>query len=514
MNLKINKCPDTKKYLGLKYILKDWGYLSWWIANLGVVPLLLFAAFLFLPAFVFLRALLFFVTLVFDTISFLHIRKLLCELRRIKYLPRLYSSVKTLAAIVLVSFSTFSSAGPKLLETQSFTLSIGEIKEVFLPQIDRFTVASNDSVSHKFIKKTKTLLIKAKKLGLSEVHIWNKTGARSKIKIFVLSRISHLKLQKLSENFHRLGLEVVNEGTKLNIRGELTKVSLYKEFLGLQKNEPEKLIVNVSLSKELKNALLGEVIKSLFDDHIIDFKCEIQSITLYCHLSDKREPSPEIEKFLKNRLGVYFIRHYSRHSNSNFKLKIKIIQIESLDSRAHGFGLNQLSGNLTDFFDQGWQSLYAKNQILLKDLGIEASLLAEPSLLIRPDRKIKIQIGSEIPYSAKSSDGTVNTSFKFAGLKLNVLLKKEGDGYLIDYSSEITKPGSAGEISGSKESASARISLSMPTQLFEINFQTDAINKESLPAVGRVPFFGSLFSNTNANKSFKKITGIILLEEI
>ena len=150
----------------------------------------------------------------------------------------------------------------------------------------------------------------------------------------------------------------------------------------------------------------------------------------------------------------------------------------------------------------------------MKNLGVDASLLAEPIVLIRPLKKVKIQVGAEIPYPSVSKDGNQNTIFKFDGLKLALELKKEGDGFLLDYSAEITKPNVGGEISGSKESASARVSIIKPIELFEINFQTKALEKDSLPVMGSIPLFGKLFSNSKNSKTYKKITGLVMLEEV
>ncbi len=513
MNLKIIKSPNTKKCQGLKTIFKDWTYLSWWIANLGVVPLLLFAAFLFLPAFDFLRALLFFVTRVFETILILLQRIQLCEHRRFKYLPRIQTSVKALAMGILLVFSANAQLTRKPIKKQSLILSIGEVQELHFPKLKRFTIGNNDSLSHKFFQKRKSLLLKGKKLGLSQLHVWKQNGDHQIFQIYILSKANQLKLLSLTESILNMGLDVENKGPWLLLSGELERTSHYNQLLKILRANKEKLQLEVSLSPILKKRLLSEVIKALFDDHISDFKCLFKNIEFICHLSDGRSPSPELKKYLKEKYAVKFIKHKEQHRQSNYRLKIKIIQLESTEAEAAGFGLNQLSGNLKGIFDQGWQTLYENNQVLLKDHGIEAGLLAEPVMLARPNKKMMIQVGSEIPYQSINKDGQTSTDFKFAGLRLRLLMQKEGDGFLLNYSAEITKPGNSGEISGSKESASARISPNVPIELFEISFQTDALNKESLPFTSQVPLFGNIFSNNNQTKSYKKITGVVLMEK-
>lgn len=517
MTLKTIRFSGTEEYLREKYLISESIYLtfyfSWWIANLGVVPLLLFAAFLFFPALVFLRARLFFVTHVFDTILNLLQRKQVCILRRIKYLPSFNSSVKAFSVLFLLFTSPAQAELVKALKNHTLILSIGGIKEIHLDNLDHFSIGNNDSVSHKFNAQKKRLLIKAKSLGLSELHVWKKDGSRSVYQIYVLSRTNLLKLLTLAESLKSLGLDVETKGPWVHVSGELSKTLNYKRFLRIKKNNEEKLQIEVKLSKKLKKSILTNVIKNLFDDRISGFRCHFANIELTCHLSDKRSPSPEVEKFLKEKFGVTFIRHLISNRSKNYRLRIKIIQIESTKAIAHSTGLYQLSGTLNNLFEKNWQSLYENNKVQLKSLGADASLLAEPSILIRPDRKVKIQVGSEIPYHSITKEGNQSTQFKFAGLKLSFLLSRQGDGLLIDYSSEITKPGNAGSISGSKESASARLRLNEPIELFEVSFQTDVINEENLPVISEIPVFGSLFKNKKKSKTYKKITGVVLLEE-
>jgi hypothetical protein len=499
--------------MGLIISLTDFYFFSWWIANFGVVPLLLFAFFLFLPAFTFLRALLLFVTRVFETIVILLQRNQLCEHRRFKYLPRIQNYVKAFALSFFLLPTQGSGSLQVPMKNQSLILSIGEIREVSLPGLKRFTVGNNDSLTHKFLEKRSTLLLKAKKLGLSEIHVWMKNNERLKIQVYVLSKTNQLKLLSLAESFKNLGLNIQTNGPWLKVTGELDQVSTYNQFLKLSMLHEEKIQAEVELRSPLKKKLLAKVIKALFDDHISGFKCEFQQIQLICHLSDNRLPSAEVEKFLVDQFAVKFIRHNYKNQNKNFRLKMKIIQTESSSSRSHSLGLYQIEGDLRSLFNQGWQSLIEKNLLQLKSLGIKTSLLAEPSILIRSGKTVRLQIGSDLPYQSTTKEGVQNTNFRFAGLKLKLKLIPEGSGFLLDYSAEVTKPGNQGAISGSKESASARVSLFEPTQLFEISFESDALNDQALPGIRSSPFIGSLFSNNQKSKSFKRITGLIYLEE-
>lgn len=498
---------------GLIISLTDFYFFSTWIANFGVVPLLLFAFFLFLPALTFLRALLFFVTRVFETIVILLQRNQLCEHRRFKYLPRIQNYVKALGLTIFLLPVQSIRAKEVAMENQSLILSIGEIKEVYLPGLERFTVGNNDSLTHKFLESKSSLLIKAKKLGLSSIHVWKKNNKRLKIQVYVLSKSNQLKLLSIAESFKNLGLNIETKGPWLIVRGSLGEVSPYNQFVILTKKHKEKIQLDVSLTESLKKKLLAKVIKTLFDDHISGFKCEFQNIQFICHLNDSRLPSSEVEKLLINQYAVKFIRHNHKNQRRNYRLRMKIIQSESKDARSHSLGLYQLEGSIKSLFDQGINSLFENNLLHLKSLGIKTSLLAEPNILIRPNKKVRLQIGSELPYQSTTKEGNQNTNFKFAGLKLNLKLEIQGDGFLLDYSAEVTKPGEQGSISGSKESASARVSLYEPVQLFEISFQSDALNDQGLPLVSKTPFLGGLFQNSEKSKTYKKISGLIYLEE-
>jgi hypothetical protein len=499
---------------GLIISLTDFYFFSsWWIANFGVVPLLLFAFFLFLPALTFLRALLLFVTRVFETIVILLQRNQLCEHRRFKYLPRIENYVKAFTLTILLLPAQGSTSLQVPMENQSLILSIGEIREVSVPGLKRFSVGNNDSLTHKFLESKSSLLIKGKKLGLSEIHIWKNNNERLKLQVYVLSKSNQLKLNSISESFKNLGLEVETQGPWLRIKGELGQSSSYNQFLKLTQEHREKIGLEVNLSTPLKKILLAKVIRALFDDHINGFRCEFIEIQLLCHLSDSRLPSTEVEKYLKDQFAVKFIRHNNLNQNKNYRLKMKIIQSESNSSHSHSLGLYQLEGNLRSLLDNGWESLFEQNLLQLKSLGIKTSLLAEPNILIRTDKTVRLQIGSDLPYQSTTKEGGQNTSFKFAGLKLKLKLITQGDSFLLDYSAEVTKPGRSGAISGSKESASARVSLKDPVQLFEISFQSDALNQQGLPLASSTPFLGGLFKNKEKSKVYKKISGLIFLEE-
>ena len=83
--------------------------------------------------------------------------------------------------------------------------------------------------------------------------------------------------------------------------------------------------------------------------------------------------------------------------------------------------------------------------------------LAEPSGLIRPMNTAEFQIGADVPYKSSNKEGTSsNTEWKFAGLKVKILIENIGEKIKINYETELTRPSgeTAGPISGNKEKSS------------------------------------------------------------
>ena len=473
-------------------------YLFSWIANLGVVPLLRSFAFLAAPPFLVLRSLLVQVALVRETIFFLLNRFL-------DLLPLSKQSVKILLLLPIICLS---AEGP---EIHNLILSHGEHQLIQEKQVKKFTLSNHDVVSHKFSPSSHSFLIKGKKLGFAELIVWRQKQ-RAIYRIYVMSKQKHLKILHLAQSVRSIGLDSSFAGPIIAISGTLNDFNSYLFIKNLIKNNTEHLHVRGELSAQLRNQLIGEVYKLLFEEYVDNIRCFSSYFNLYCQYPDSNPPSDNLKKYLEEHYYVQFISIKDQINFQNFRLKMKLVQLEQLSGQEINLGLAQLSGSLGELFDDGLEGLLAKNQIILANKKIDISTLAQPEIIMRTEIPAQVQIGAEIPYS-QSNAQMISTEWKFAGLKIDLALKKVGKSLQLTYQTEFTRPEGDGNIVGNKESSSAMINLNTPIEIFQIAFKTIGKEVNSMPLLGSIPILGELFKSKSDQINYKKISGIILLEQ-
>lgn len=496
--------------------------LSVWIWNLGVDPLLRSAAFLLAPIFFFLFALLASVCLVRETINPLPGIKY--QLQKVGFIcsvnikdilvPKCTQLVKILSLTTLI-FSTNQVLSNEKKET--IILTIGELKEIPLSSSSSFSIGNPDTVGHKYLSSKETLLIKAKKLGFSEIRTWSRaTREKTQFKIYVIERRKQLQALQTLSALESLGLEVEMLGDFLKISGELKSIDSYRQFHIMRKEMGESLLLSGSLSRELKLNLIGEAYALFYSAGLKGFRCYTQNYDFLCRVPSKANLAPGLLSELEKSTAVKLIETDHALVDQNFSLKIKLLQMESLNGREISFGLDKLSANLGEIFDRGARSLIDRNQVLINDFDLDVSTLAEPSGLIRLGHEAEFKIGAEIPYQSEinSETGLSTRQWKFVGLKINVTLKKEAGHYIIYYKTEFSSPSQIeGEISGNSESSTAVIKMGAPTELFQIGLKTVGQGQSKLPILSDIPLLGRLFTSKSNSSTHKKISGLILLEQ-
>ena len=471
-----------------------------WITNLGVVPRFLSEAFLRLPADFFLLALRFFVTRVFETIS-----ELLRDFKtfnKIKYLPIWLLSVNCATAEVLRN-------------PQHIIISRGEHREISVPRLEKFTVGNNDTLSHKLFKVRSILLIKGKKIGYSEIVIWKKGSIKEIYRVYVLSKKQHLKLLHLVQALEGLGLNTELKGPLVRVSGVIASLHEYKYILRLNKEWKDKIHFEVRLSKKLRNLVIGRVYHAILSEFIDDIACRAEGIKIFCHYSESQPPSPSIRKHLQNSYGVKFISLNRNIKSKNYRLRLKLIQIEKLDGEEISLGLDRLSGSLDELFNSGVEGIIRKNKLLLSRRQVKISTLAEPQSIMRLNSPLAIQVGSQIPIKTKNDlAGLSTTEWKFVGLNIKVIAERIGDNFKIKYTTEFSRPGEGGSLTGSKEISSAIVPLGKAVELFQITFQTSGENNSRLPWLSKIPLLGKIFESNSKQAIYKNISGVVILEDV
>ena len=508
--MQTNKKKPEKNIKSFSGIMKKLKKAYSWILNLGVVPLFFITFFLFTPVLAilfFLRVSVFFVL---ETIK--PLLQVIINIRA--NLTSGTHSVKVFLGLGLLLPTLTSLAAPSFEE--NVIISVGEHKELKLPKMQKFTLSNSDCLTHKFIEKNKTMLIKGNKVGYSELMVWEKEGEKKTFRIYILTKQKQLQILHLVQTIEAAGLQTEVAGPYILIKGELKTLNSYQLIKKLEKENKDAIQTQGALSSKLRNQIIGEVYKSLVNEYIDNFSCQDLNFNVICRYSQNHAPSKEILDELKNRYSIEFVA-VKDLKDKNYRIKLKLIQLEKLDGEELNLGLDKISGNLGELFHNGLVSIIEKNQFLLNKSNLHLSTLAEPETVMKLGHPAQIDVGAEIsfPVAKNRTDGVIqNTEWKFAGLRIKLELNQLGNQFQINYETEFSRPvDNDSKISGSKEKSSLNIGLNKPIQVFQIGFKTDGANVSSLPWLGAIPLLGELFKSKSNQSNYKKITGIIVLEE-
>jgi len=115
-------------------------------------------------------------------------------------------------------------------QSQSLFLAIGEHSELKVPDLKEFSVSNNDTLSNKYRPNLKTLLLRGKKQGHSEVVIWNKDRSKQVWNVYVLSRSKHLQWMERIQALNDLGLQTSAQGRLIKIEGEIQHKDQWHAF--------------------------------------------------------------------------------------------------------------------------------------------------------------------------------------------------------------------------------------------------------------------------------------------
>lgn len=482
-------------------------FFSSWIANFGVVPLLLLLAFLLCPILTFLFSLLSLVTAVLETIIYplsadTSSKQLNYKDSFLRQDVQYVKKVVSLAACVITLIPSNSRAQTPAIK-DNILISKGQHKEINIKLLSHFSVGNPEIISTKYLKSKKVLLIKGKKLGFSELIIWFNNKEKMSFNIYVLSKRRHLKIFHLIETLKHLGLTPNLKGPIILCDGEIDSLKKLNILQNLIKENPQSVYFRGNLKRSLRNYIFGKIFKLFFEEHIDHIRCEAESINIECFYPDSYHPSSAVLNYLKNNFQAKFIPIKNFDSSKNFKFKIKIIQMEKSNGESINLGLSNLSGNLSLIFTEGIKGLVKNNEYLLGEKRIHLSILGES------EGVIKLNDPSSFELFSNFHNQNQTTPF---GIKVSLKLNKKDQTYNISYKTNLVT-GINDESVQNKQSSSLSIDLGKTIQIFEIGLTQDQKTNDHIPYLGKIPLIGLLFRSYSIKKNFKKLIGIIHLDE-
>lgn len=515
------------------YLMKNYlSAFSRWIANLGVVPLLLFAAFLLFPDFAFLLSLLFFVTLVLETISQLlyaqinrwcnysrpvwHVlkfnnRKKLQTFRFIVKAP-LYLSL-----LFAVSHQTLSRE-PQLFQRviddklKRLHLTKGEVIQLSLKGFQKYTIGNKEILTAKKIKAENSLLLKGASLGQTDLYLWKKGEEfPQRVEIIVFNKRHKLPLKRIAAEIEKQGLEIELIGERVRPKGKLNSEEQYTSLLELNQAYPKSInLERLDLSPELKREKFKKLLLRLSDYNLHSIDCRPEKILFRCLVSQ------EVQKKLSPLRKEFFIEFPTEGIftlGKQYRVTLTLHQFENSKGQAFEFGLQKVEGSLNNLLLNDPLALIKENQISLKENRFKSQTLARPILKGKLNTPMKVRIGQEINFLQSVSNGVATQSWRFAGLGIDLSLLPHSDQLHVKFKTNLSQPSENGIAINSQQSE-LLVELNKEHILFDIGFNVNHNRKTAIPYLSQIPIFGSLFQGKASEKSFKKILCVIKVEEI
>ena len=163
------------------------------------------------------------------------------------------------------------------------------------------------------------------------------------------------------------------------------------------------------------------------------------------------------------------------------------------------------------------EKIISENRVLLAQKKVKISTLAEPHTLVRPLQVAEMQIGADIPFKNINTNNVQSTDWKFAGLKIKIILENYGEKIKITYETELTQPAGdangVASIGGNKEKSSVIINLKTAVKIFQMSLKTEGKATDQMPFLNAIPIIGELFKSKSNQNNFKTISGIIEVSE-
>ncbi|HXH74788.1 MAG TPA: pilus assembly protein N-terminal domain-containing protein [Bacteriovoracaceae bacterium] len=480
-------------------------YLVACTANLGVVPLLRLAAFLLAPEALFLALRRFSVIAVLEAIDISRFSTHYLSVLKLLNLTVGLFFVKVFLLLPVAAFAQVS--------TSDVILAKGEQKELSFKGLKNFSVGNSEVISYKFSQKSGKLLIKGKKVGFTDLIVWTKEG-KSTLSLYVLSKQKFLKTFQLADALKNLNLSIDIKGPIMTASGVLSDFSDYLYLQKIKGQFQEQVFFKITIDSKLRNHIIGQIYKKLYANGFSSVTCQVDWLEVMCFYAGNDNAA--LLKQLASFYRVSFIQQDSRLRHKNYRLKLKLIQLERMDGREIHMGLDKLQAKLSDLFTYGMIKLIEDNMVFLGKSSMELSSLAEPEMVINLHTPQVIEIGSQIPYQNIGVQGNAVIApieWRFAGLKIKTKITEAYGKILFDYETEFSRPVEQA-ISGSKEISSALLEVGVPMKIFQIGFQTNTKGRQGIPFISDIPILKHLFESKSDQKTYKQIYGYVVLEEM
>ena len=453
-----------------------------WIGNFGVVPWFSFLFFLCLPSFLSLSCLLRRVCIVLEAI--------IISFKKALFL-----------ALLVISVNLSFASGPN---SEDYFLAKGEQLELKIKDLSHFSVGNSEVIRVKYLKSKKKLLIKVKSVGFSDLVIWKKSG---KVVVNIYghtkrAKLGHVELQK---EFQKLGLKTVTSSHYLYVSGEIDELWKLNIAKVLLKKNPL-VIPEIRLNNDLKAKIVGEVYQELSQKRDA-LKCKVYGPVITCQIAPYQKKDRDLIR-LEKKLSVTFVPYNSLYQIENYEVEFRLIKVETLNQKTNQIGLSQIDTDLNTIFSSQAFDTLSTNRFKLSEFNAEVEVMAREKVLMILDGPTQIQLGGEIPFESSSQNQGTTIRLKFAGLKVDMVLKRSQGKYQFELKHELTHPAASG-IQGNKGKNIFHVKLDRHMKAFELDLKTKGVELSHLPSVQGLSFLQRLFGGSDKSRSHQKLIGVV-----
>jgi hypothetical protein len=485
------------------------------MANLGVVPLLRFAALRLAPIFLTLFFLTIVVRFVQEAMSNSNFNiKLLVNG---KVCQKLLGFVKKLCNIFmtfcLLAFLSPDHGLSKSSKTEIWVLGKGEMREIPLKGKVEYAIGNKQVLKVKYLPGHHTLAIKAQAVGQTELTIWKKQQAK-KMLIYVISKKEQLQSAQILHYLEGTGIEGMLRGDHVWAEGEIKRMFDLHRLAALKIFAKKQLYFEVTLHPKLQKQLRTEILQASFEHQVKLETCHLQNFDeLRCFTSTQKISAPMKEAAA--RWGLKLIQQSDQDLEKNFQLKMRLVQFARTDGEEIKIGFEHFQGKVGELLKRPWEQILSVNESSLHSQNTQMQLMAEPTITMNVGEKQEFKIGQEFPYaSGVNAQGTSQTDWKFAGLKINFKLMKQGDKLKLTYQTSHSQWDGV-QIQGNEGKGSLFVTPQLKNGqiLFQIPFEMKRKALKKMPLLGQIPLLGKLFQAPEYQVIKLQLWALIMLQE-
>lgn len=421
--------------------------------------------------------------------------------------------VKVFLFLPCAAYGGAATSTARDLSPSDIILAKGEQKEITLSSLKNYSIGNGDVISYKWLPKQSKLLVKGKKVGFTDLVVWTNKG-KEVFSIYVLSKQKFLKTFQLADALKNLNLTIDIKGPVMTASGTLSDFGDYLYLQKIKGQFQEQVFFKINLEAKLRNHIIAQIYKKLYSNGFSSVSCQADWLDILCFYEGQSNEG--LLKQLASFYRVSFIQQDSRLRYKNYRLKLKLIQMEQMDGREIHVGLDKLKASVHDLFDFGIRKLIDDNIVFLTQSHTDLSTLAEPEMVVNLNTPQTIEIGAQIPYQNINTQGATVIApidWKFAGLRIKTKITETHGKLLFDYETEFTRPVDQ-TISGSKEISSALLEVGVPLKIFQIGYQTTSKGRQGIPFISQVPILKHLFESKSDQNTYKQIYGYVVLEAV